>query len=284
MMNPDDLFRRLTFGETYARALEIFYHKATFFLAVGGIMFVPYVAFMIHYMHFLGDLVETAAAQQQQQQDNPHGNNGNDDDTDEWLVEALAHGELARMVAELALYSFCGILGGCTMARGVAQIYVGEENVSIAKCGKYAFGRFCNIFAASWMVGLGVIVAYVVTVSAAVGLVATHNVLCGLLAASLIIAFVVAFIYIQVAMMLATPVVMVENKGPIRTIQRCWELAHNNRCYIYCTLFCMIFVLMVVMGMVGGVVFAKDPMARFSTWGAILQTLPYIVILPLATM
>lgn len=280
----DSVFQRLAFGQTYSRAWAVFCERWDVFLTTACLVFVPYTLFMISYLDFLGQVV----AESQKEADNTNENgysSGGASTAQDPFAEALAHthGEIGKLVAEMIFYLIFGILGGAAMSHAVAAWYTGQYP-TLKECWKQAFGRFCQIFGASVLVGAGVAVAYFVTILIVILLCATHNALCILLAIALLICFFVALIYLYVAMMLATPVIMVENKGPIDTIARSWELANNSRCFIFCTLFVFVFCFNIATGVVTGLVFAGNPMGRFTAWGALVQTLPMIVVLPATVM
>ena len=287
----DDVFQRLTFGQTYSRAWAIFGERWDVFLMTACLVFLPYTLFMISYLNFLGQVV--AESQKGANDTNDNGRNGynsysNGDAStaQDPFAEALAHthGEMGKLVAEMIFYLIFGILGGAAMSHAVAAWYTGQYHPTLKECWKQAFGRFCQIFGASALVGVGVAVVYFVTILIVVLLCATRNAQSILLAIALLICFFVTLIYVYVAMMLATPVIMVENKGPVDTIARCWELANNSRCFIFCTLFVFVFCFNIVTGVVNGLVFSGNPMGRFTAWGALLQTLPMIVLLPATIM
>ena len=99
------------------------------------------------------------------------------------------------------------------------------------------------------------------------------------------VAWWVVLVYVLVSLMIIAPVVMIEGKSPIDSIKRCWELASNNRCYIFCTVFCLALIYYAAQLILAAIVMAAGGTdAIMSTFGAIIMYLPVLAFLPLTVM
>merc|ERR1712224_750433 len=108
------------------------------------------------------------------------------------------------------------------------------------------------------------------------------NALITLMIFVVIVALLVFQIYVFVCMIILSPAIVIENLGPIDGIKRTWELAQNNRCYIFCTLLCFGFIYNISILIISGTIanFVGND-AVFSPWGIFVSMLPTIIYLPL---
>lgn len=287
----EDPFQRLTAGGTYRRAIAILNHRPDVFLTIGGIIFLPLMAFMITYFHFVGTSMHTMDAMV----------NGNGDSVQTYdSVDAMMEAQQAQQevmmqnmvkfmgqfVVEYIVFIGIAIAGQAGMAHAVAEIYADRHPPTWKEALKKGCSRWCDIFGAALLVGFAMPLGNIVIQLIVIGLGSTQRGFLVVLGFIVAVGWVVVLTYVMVSLMILAQVIMIEGKGPIKAIKRCWEISSNNRCYIFCTGFVGLamshyMVQMIIYGIlaaIGGI----D--AVYSTWGAIAITLPALAYVPLVSM
>ena len=170
------------------------------------------------------------------------------------------------------------------MSYAVAQMYLDRPPHWIA-CFRKGFSKFCDVFCAMFLVNVGLVVANVIFSMLMSLLLEGHNILLNLLVFVFYLAWAVVNIYVLVPLMLVVPIVVVEQKGPVEAVRRCWNMSWDHRCYIFCTVFCLtviyylfIIIMALLMNSIGG------PELAQSLFGTLLRMSATLVYLPLVTM
>ena len=297
-----DAFQRLTAGGTFSRTFAVFRKRWDLFLIIAGIIFIPLALMAVSIMTVIGSSMSTllagidasAGLQVDENGTIVYSDGGSSsagaadfyDGSSGMDVNPFAtFGSfgLQFVLEYLALLIFA-VAGKGAIAYAVAQIYV-DRNPSWLECLQRGFSKWCTLFCASFLVGLGTGV-----VNAVVNLVASlmfgkNMGFLALVGFLILVAWFVVLIYILVSLMIIAPVVMIEGKSPVASIQRCWELSSNNRCYIFCTVFCLALVYylaQIILAAIAMAIGGAD--ALVSTWGAFLILLPALAFLPLTVM
>lgn len=271
--NNNNPFVRLTIGATLSRTTKLLFQEWPVFVTMGAIVAVPFLFFMMTLSsiqrQILKDVLETV-----------------DEDPSAAMMAALAsfvsswQHAAGKLVTEQLFQTFVGILGQSAIAVAVAELYV-QRRPSAFSALREAFGMFCNVYCTSFLMGVGLSTLVLLAFGIGFALMATGNEFCQFLVFVLVVVVVVIVVYATVALMLAPSVVMVERKGPIQAIERCWNLANNNRCYIFCTTYCLMMVFTIGKSIINGIIFGGDPKAQFSTFGAVVQTFPMVILFPI---
>lgn len=276
MATTEHLFRRLTAGDTYNRTLSIYQQRYDLFLTIAAVVLGPIVVALVLTTVFFAANMEKlndAASSMQNQQD-PY-----DSDIPDIPQGFFAFGGF--ILFEVGLYFVLVIVGQAAMTRAVAEMYVGRTP-NWKDCLKEGFKSFCPIICTSLLAGLAFLIAYFIAFIAMGIVIGIGDALFGDTVAGLAAvlggsAIAVAYVYFFVALMTLTPTIVVEKKGPVDAIYRCWELANNNRCYIFCTAFGLALALVAVQ-LVLSLIFAN------SVLGVIVRNGFSLFTLPLATM
>lgn len=318
-MFSSDPFQRLTAGGTFNRTFRIFMQRYDLFLIIAGIIFVPLALISITIMRCFGTSMQTVLGAMEIQHsgddayasggnynnnsgdnaypsDGVYNNNNGDpyvysnyDGTDPMAAALLSNMRTfgCQFVLEYVALLILGIAGKAAIAYAVAELYAGRDP-SWLDCLKKGFSRWCDVFGAAMLVGLGIalcniFVEITIAVLAVIG--GDNNGFMMFLILLVVIAWFVFIAYVMVSLMILAPVIMVEGSGPINSIKRSWELSWNNRCYIFCTIFCFCMIYYVVQIILSAIVMtAGGPGAVLSVWGAFVIILPAFLYLPLAVM
>jgi hypothetical protein len=296
-MFSSDPFQRLTAGGTYNRTFTIFAHRYDLFLTISGMIFVPMAALMITLQLHTGSSMHTLLTNGSPDSVYYSGGEVNDDMMDDatataTAAEADANDDAAKAMnkfmtqffVEYVVFMFFAIGAQAAMALAVAEMYANREP-NVVQCLKKGFSRWCDIFGAAMLIGLGVGLSNVVVQIIGVLLIYTGNNFFVSLAFLIIIAYCAVVMYVMVTLMILSPVIMVEGTGPIKSIKRCWELSSNNRCYMFCTVFCMAMVYYAIQLVISLILFmGGGTEAVYSWWGALLLVLPALVYVPLVVI
>jgi hypothetical protein len=311
-MFSSDPFQRLTAGGTYNRTFKIFAERYDLFVIISGIIFVPLACMSISLSKFFGssmntmiDAMNSLDPSQQQNFDaynsavNNVTSNYYDGDTydgsaavsfaagsnpmgDAFLANMSSFG--TQFVLEYLALLLVAIAGKAAMAYAVAEMYAGRDP-SWLVCFKKGLSRWCDIFGSAALVSLGVFACNILFEIVILVLASMQNSFMHFLGFLVMVAWMVFLTYVMVSLMILAPVIMVEGKGPINSIKRCWELSSNNRCYIFCTVFCLCMLYYVCQLVLTGILYsAAGPESVFTTGGAFLIILPALIYLPLAVM
>jgi hypothetical protein len=275
MLQSDVAFTRLSLSGTYDRAYSIFREQWLLFLTVAAAAFVPLILILITYGREVGEVfvdAKDAAAS---------------GETFDFSGDLLTHMKavLTKLTIEWIFQTLVGTTAQAAISFTVAHMYT-ERLSSLKECVKKSVQRFCNIFLAGLLVGLGLLVACIV-----VGIV--YGILFALFGNTFLtifggilvgFTFAVAYVYLSVAVILVPPVVMIENRNPVQTIKRCWELAYNNRCYIFCTIFLVAVANNIISRIILAVMALVDPSAPFSPWGLVCASGTFLFFFPYMAM
>jgi hypothetical protein len=291
MVFRSDPFQRLTAGGTFSRAFQILTSRYDLFFSIACFIFVPQLVLQITLSHSTGSSFQTMNAFLNQNMaaasyDAPTDLN---DAQKEAVADALVPDMMkvsAQVAMEYIILMVFAVAGNAAMCHAVAELYADRYPTWLASLRK-GFSRWCDVFGATMLFSVGLSLGYLVCV---VGIFILSMLMPGWVVALfgflVAVVFLVFACYISVSLMILQPVIMVEGKGPIDSIKRCWELSSNNRCYIYCTSFCLALTSIVVQS----VLFLMLSAAAGGTegvhlgWAAFVMSLPTMVYAPLSSM
>lgn len=270
-------FTRLGVGGTFSRTFTIFRERWVDFLTISAVIFVPFLFFMVTILGMTLS-VNKAVAQEMEQED------GTVDPADFLSIyKSTFHHVIGQLVVEQIFYILIGIAARAMMAMMVAELYA-DRRPSLMECFQKTLRLFCNIFCAGFIVGGVMMLGYVLLVLIIVLCIYAQSGLVWLLGVGVFLAAMVAMVYVSVSMMLLSAVVMVEQKGPMEAIRRCWDLASGHRCFLYCTVFLLSLANYIFQQIVAAIFLGSDPDQRASVFGCLVQFASLVFVLPLAAI
>ena len=291
-----DGFHRLTAGGTFNRTFAVFAKRWDLFLIIAGIIFIPLALMAVSMMKVIGSSMSTLMAGIDASGGLQVDENGTvvysdvggdgtaaDPFADSDPLAAFASFGLQFFLEYLALLIFA-VAGKGAIAYAVGQLYL-DNDPSWLQCLQMGFSKWCTLFCASFLVGVCIGGGNIVANLIAGSLFAADVTILSLIGFLIMVAWWVVLVYVLVSLMIIAPVVMIEGKSPIDSIKRCWELASNNRCYIFCTVFCLALIYYAAQLILAAIVMAAGGTdAIMSTFGAIIMYLPVLAFLPLTVM
>ena len=294
--SSNDGFHRLTAGGTFNRTFAVFAKRWDLFLIIAGIIFIPLALMAVSMMKVIGSSMSTLMAGIDASGGLQVDENGTvvysdvggdgtaaDPFADSDPLAAFASFGLQFFLEYLALLIFA-VAGKGAIAYAVGQLYL-DNDPSWLQCLQMGFSKWCTLFCAAFLVGVCIGGGNIVANLIAGSLFAADVTILSLIGFLIMVAWWVVLVYVLVSLMIIAPVVMIEGKSPIDSIKRCWELASNNRCYIFCTVFCLALIYYAAQLSLAAIVMAAGGTdAIMSTFGAIIVYLPALAFLPLTVM
>jgi hypothetical protein len=263
-----DPLQYLSFGATFSRTFSIFFDRFDLFLALSAIVLVPFCIIAITLAIFFISL-----ALREDEIPNFHPK----------------HLPLIGSIVglQILLYAVITIVGRGAMIRAVAEMYLGDGShaVNWMKCFKKSLEQFWSLLGASVMVVGGLVLLAILPVFVVMMAMIHTNFLWVILACIVLLAFVIAGVYIFISFIMASPAIIIEQRTALEGLQRSWELSSGSRCYIMCTLFCLWFVNNLVSRLLSNMFMNGDAMdLLFSVAGIVVTVLPMLVFFPLHAM
>jgi len=288
-------FQRLSAGSTLGRAFALFVKRYDLFLLIGAILCIPIVLMMTTMFKLIGSSAAAAAAAMNQAQ----GGGYSDVNTDNSNLASTSAGQfplpvvanmggfIGQFLAEYVFLVIVSIAGKAAMCFAVAQLYIKEEPRWLNSL-KQGFSRWCDLFGTGLLVALGLAVCHLFTFGVFYAILQLSTKLVPLVFI-LQICYIVFLIFVSVSLMIMVPVIIVEQKGPVDTIKRCWELANGQRCFIFCTVFCLAIISWILQILLAKLFIAVHPdgpaaPATHSFLYSLLSVLPSLVFMPLMTI
>lgn len=275
-----EVFTRLTVGQTFSRSFAIFLERWDLFLLVASVVYIPFFLFMVTYSSALGEATVASIEK---------ATNGEYDPDYDPMEEAFnqmfvtLQGSMGKLAAESTFLNLVGILGTAAVAITVAEMYA-ERMPNAFESGKKGLSQYCDLFCAGFLVQCAFAVLLVLAITVMFLCYSSQNSFLIFLGILVCIGVFMVIIFIAVAMMIVAPTIMVEKLGPVQAVKRCWELAYNNRCYIFCTSYCLSLVNGFATSIWGGIFFGGNPMAQFTPFGALIMSLPFLIFFPANAM
>lgn len=227
-LNP---FSRTTFGQTFDRTVDVLFERLDLFGAVAVMMYLPFTLLQISTSSWL--LPEPVGYDAVLWQELfPRG--------DRWQEH------VSLMALEWSFNGLVGIVGQAALTLTVARMYLEQtESLRLGAVLREGLSHCVHLLCASALAAL----ALGLTLGVAVGLMGpvlvssstttTESTSVVWLGMGVVVAMMASVmgIYLAISFLLVTPVIVVEHLGPMEGLARAWELAWDNRCYIFCTNF-----------------------------------------------
>lgn len=274
MALDSNLYDRLTISTSFNRAFEIFFKRLEFFVPLGLAVFVPFSIYMYTFVSMIHSDIEALQESVNNGEDLVEANK------EYWLgIASHAKHHASTLILEVVFNSIVTVFAQAVVSIAVAQIYVGRSPDVPGICQR-VIQLVCNYVAASFLVGTAMGLLIAICVGVLIACIISEKGLLILLGIFVFGAAAWLHIYVSVAMMIVTPAIMIEKLGPIQAIKRCWELADNNRCFVFCTAFILGMVQGVSTQVIAGFISVGDPQRRFTGWGTVVTNVPVIVFTP----
>jgi membrane-anchored glycerophosphoryl diester phosphodiesterase (GDPDase) len=278
--NDVDPLQYLSFGATFSRTISIFFDRYDLFLVLSAIVLVPFCITLITVTIFVNSLVRRK------------------DTIPDFHPKHLPL--IGGIVAlQLLLYAVITIVGRGAMIRAVAEMYLGDRShaaeVNWRKCFKKSLEQFWSLLGASIMVAGMMILLMILPISfhtmgtfyEGLGLTFYEGLFMLILAYIVLLASVIAAVYIFISLVMSSPAIIIEQRTTLEGLQRSWELSSGSRCYIMCTLFLLWFLNQLVGQLLSYMFMSGDSDVMnvlFEMKGILLTVLPMLVFFPLHAM
>jgi hypothetical protein len=265
-MTIDEPFEYLTFGGTFSRTFGLFFERFDIFMAITGIVLVPYVVLFLT----LGIFAASVVIREEEVPDFHPSH-----------IPII----VGVVFLQLVVYEISTVLGQGAISHAVASIYVGQRPGWL-QCVRESWKRKLALFGSSLLVYGALFLAGIppfILISVATVI---PNVLTIVLACVSGVAFVVGGLYGYIGAIMSSPAIMVEGfSNPVKGIMRSWELATGSRCYLLCTLFCLWFLNNLVARLLHNMFITGDVMdILFTIVGIVVSVIPLLLFFPLHAM
>lgn len=263
MAFSNDPFERLTFGNVFSRSFTLLMERLDLFMVIAVLMYIPFLLIQWTFPIDPASMQDPTNAET-----NPFISKDENGEPNQLMM-----GKLAGVYAELFFSTFVGIVGNAAIALAVGQLYI-NGHPDTSQCLKKGLGSFCTLFCGSCFVGI--ITGAAIFIVAFIGMLLWFSgyAILRFLTILLAVAAVSAYFYLNVALTLFIPAVMIEQKDAVNGLKRSFELVTKNFCFVFCTSFC----LSLIMGFINIAVslFTLDGML-----GTAIAKLPFLIQFPL---
>mmetsp|Transcript_18629 Transcript_18629/g.34717 ORF Transcript_18629/g.34717 Transcript_18629/m.34717 type:complete len:344 (-) Transcript_18629:322-1353(-) len=262
-MTIDEPFEYLTFGGTFARTFGLFFDRFDLFVAMTGIVLIPYVILVLTLGIFAASVLI-----REEEVPNFHP----------------THIPLIVLVVflQMLVYEIATVLGQGAISQAVAMIYVGQRPEWI-HCLKTSWKRKWALLGSSLLVYGTLFTAAIPPFVFLLVLSMNVNALTIILACVSCTAYVLGGLYGYIGVVMSSPAIMIECfSNPLQGIMRSWELATGSRCYLLCTLFCLWLFNNLLARLLHNMFTGGSVMdALFSVVGIIISVVPILLFFPL---
>ena len=283
-------FQRLTAGSAMGRSFSLLAQRFDVYIGITLVMWLPILAMIASLVYAIGSSMVSASQTMGTTDSSGYQSYDSQSAAYDQLTDSLLAGFknfLGQLLAEYVLLIVASILGKAAMCYAVAVQYMGNQP-SFGGSLKQGCARWCDLFCTSITLGLCLLGVHIVFGLIVLGIAMISDKL-SFLILILQICYMVVLVWLFVSLIILTPVIIVERKTMLKAVERCWNLANGQRCFLFCTIFALTIVYYLIQLIVAQILFAVHPdgsgvVMTSPILYAVVTTLPALIYVPMVSM
>ena len=259
MREGQNLFVHLTLGQVFSRTVNLFADRFPLYMTLSVIVSIPAVLLgtmisAVIGMSIVKSVIDSSSTSSGTDIFGPGSGDvfsGGSVEPTFGLIDVMAGlmhhigGVFTVVVLQMGVSAAVTLIAEGGMVRAAADTYTAQPQGWVT-CLTMAAQQFVSLSGAA-AIRLGVITGGFIIISIFVALwVAWRSAFAFFLVFVVMVMVMLALAYFILSICLFMPVIVVENKGPVDSIRRSFELSQGRRCYVFCGIFILWVMEMVV--------------------------------------